>query len=217
MSGEMQKSNRFEYAVDYIREKIMTGEFPPGSHITETSVANAIHMSRGPIREALKSLEREGMVNYKANRGYTVVFLSPKDAWEVFFLRGQLEKLALEVAGGSIDFPHRMLMESALDKMEVAQKAGNVNEMVAGDDDFHYAIVANCGIHRLEMLWKSLSPLNIAMFYSGKRAAVFDFSDQWEKHVEMYEILSKGDLGKSAETVQLHYQAPGKKIYKSAT
>jgi DNA-binding GntR family transcriptional regulator len=209
------KQNRFENALEYIRDKIVRGEFLPGAHITESSIATALQMSRGPIREALKSLERDGMVNYKANKGYTVVFLSPREAWEVFFLRGHLEKIALETTGGTIDFPHRMMMESALDKMERAQKAGNVNDMAAGDNDFHESIVSNSGVRRLETLWRSLSPLNLSMFYSGKRAAVFDFDDQWEKHVEMYKILAAGNREDSVEAVLNHYLSTGKKILKN--
>lgn len=209
-----EHQNRFENAVEYIRDKIVMGEFLPGTHITESSVATALNMSRGPIREALKSLEREGMVNYRANKGYTVVFLTPKEAWEVFFLRGQLEKLALEVAGGTIDFPHRMTMENALDKMGKAQQMNNINDVVAGDDLFHRAIVNNAGIKRLETLWLSLSPLNLSMFYTGKRASVFGFSNQWEKHKDLYKLLQQGDQKRSIAAILEHYLTPGKKIYK---
>jgi DNA-binding GntR family transcriptional regulator len=215
VSASNQKQSRFENAAAYIRDKIVRGEFLPGTHLTESSIAAALDISRGPIREALKSLEREGMVNYKANKGYTVVFLSPKEAWEIFLLRGHLEKLALEMTGGTIDFSHRMMMESALDKMEQAQKAGNINKLVAEDDLFHQAIVSSSGIQRLETLWRSLSPLNLSMFYSGKRAAVFDFSDQWEKHVGMYKTLAAGDQEKSIQAVLEHYLVTGKKIFKN--
>ncbi len=215
MSEADKKQNRFENAVDYIRDKIMKGDLLPGAHITESSIATALGMSRGPIREALKSLESDGMVSYKTNKGYTVVFLSPKEAWEVFFLRGHLEKLALEVTSGAIDLAHLMMMESALERMEQAQRAGDINRVVAEDDTFHLAIVRNSGIARLETLWRSLSPLNLSMFYSGKRAAVFDFSNQWEKHVRVYKILAEGDREKSIGEVLNHYLSTGKKIFKS--
>ncbi len=212
--AEKPRQNLFENATDYIRSQILSGEFAPGSHITEASIAKVLKTSRGPILEALKSLESEGMVNYETNKGYTVVFLSPRESWEVFFLRGQLEKIAIEAAGGGIAVPLLMEMEHALHQMEVAQKKRDANGLVGGDEAFHMAIVENSGVKHLAMLWKNLSPLNIAMFYSGNRASVFDiFVNQWETHVTLYDILRQGNLEKSTEAVLNHYLSPGKRIY----
>lgn len=211
-----QSNNRVENAAEYIRNKIIKGEFLPGSHIVESSIATALNMSRGPIRDALKILEKEGMVCYEVNKGCTVVFLSPKEVWESFFMRGHLEKIALEVSGGSISYPYLMAMEAALQKMEAAQKNADAEQVVYWDNVFHEQIISNSDMERLQILWKSLSPLNMAMFFSGKRTSTFDFSNQWEKHVQLYKIIAKGNLLDSSNAIMEHYLTPGKKIYQAS-
>ncbi|MFQ9704213.1 MAG: hypothetical protein ACLR0U_23145 [Enterocloster clostridioformis] len=53
------------------------------------------------MRDALKQLMYEGFLDYETNKGYSVSMLSPKDAYEIFFLRGNLENLALERCAGT--------------------------------------------------------------------------------------------------------------------
>ena len=72
---------------DMLRAKIINGELQADSRIIESDVAKCMEVSRGPVREALKILEFEGLVTYESNKGCRVTNLSMEDAYEVFFLR----------------------------------------------------------------------------------------------------------------------------------
>lgn len=209
----MSKQSQFNRALEYISAQVTTGEIESGTHLTESSISKALDISRGPIREALKTLASEGMLEYSPNKGYRVIELTPEDSWEVFFLRGQLERIALEVRGGKLSLPCLMTMESALSAMKEAQENQDADGMSAADEEFHAALVADCNIKRLTQLWRSLSPFSLSIFYSGQRDELFNLEGQWENHCTMNAILAKGDLQASTEAILQHYMTSGKKIY----
>ena len=147
-----------------LRAKIINGELQADSRIIESDVAKCMEVSRGPVREALKILEFEGLVTYESNKGCRVTNLSMEDAYEVFFLRGNLEIMALRQAGGRLPDTSLLTMRSYLEGMERAQKDKNLLQMVQMDELFHREIVSAGNMKRLVRMWESLSPLNGAMF-----------------------------------------------------
>jgi len=83
-----------------IREKILTGVYPPGSALLQDVIAAEFGVSKIPVREALVQLRAEGLVDVFAHRGFQVRPLSSTEVDEVFHLRSQIEPPA--VAEGSI-------------------------------------------------------------------------------------------------------------------
>ena len=75
-----------------LRDAILTGAFPQGERLREENLAASLKVSRGPIREALSKLEREGLVVLNPNRGATVTMITRKDLDEIFSLRLSLEQ-----------------------------------------------------------------------------------------------------------------------------
>ena len=105
------------FALHYLREQIINGELRAQEKLVETDIAQTLGISRGPVRDALKQLAVEGLVDYQPNRGCTVALLSPRDAYEVFYLRGNLEKMALEKCNCTISDEGLFIMENALAEM----------------------------------------------------------------------------------------------------
>src|SRR5262249_60480471 len=83
---------------EQLRSAILRGEFAPGEHLREVQLASMLEVSRGPIREALVQLEREGLVLLRRNRGAVGARLARRDLDEVYSLRLALERLAVERA-----------------------------------------------------------------------------------------------------------------------
>ena len=90
------KATTSELILEALREQIINGTLVPQEKLVEAEIAQQFGTSRGPVRDALKQLAVEGMVDYQPNKGCSVALLSPEDAYEVFFLRGSLEKLAIQ-------------------------------------------------------------------------------------------------------------------------
>lgn len=112
---------------DRIREAIFSGVYAPGAQLREVELATALQVSRGPVREALLRLEREGLVQSEWHRGTTVTSLSAQDAEGLNSLRGALEQLAVE-----------RLMEHASEE-DLASVRRAVDRMARAEDD--HAIV----------------------------------------------------------------------------
>src|SRR5215468_10250770 len=85
-----------EKVADQLREAILKGQITPGQHIVELDVVNAMKISRGPVRDALRILENEHLVVRYPRRGTFVRPLELRDAEEIFSLREGLEMIALE-------------------------------------------------------------------------------------------------------------------------
>ena len=81
-----------------LRAAILSGQCAPGEHLREVEIADRYDVSRGPVREALLQLEREGLVLLRRNRGAVVARLSRADLEEVYSLRLALERLAVAQA-----------------------------------------------------------------------------------------------------------------------
>lgn len=221
-----RKGNLSELAASYLRDQIMTGQLKMKEKIVEKEIAEQLGISRGPIREALMQLQHEGFVDYEPNKGCTVTLLSPKDAYEIFYLRGSMERLALERCGGHLMQDAKLIMEEALENLRICVD-DVTSDAVAYDELFHKQIVLSGQMNRLTKMWESLSPLNCAMFMTVrninqievqirehnheaavKRPSIYDM------HKQLYDVLVQGDLNASIQAINRHYQSTGERIYR---
>lgn len=226
MTNTMTLSEKVE---DYLRSKILNGELLPNDKIVETEVAQIIGVSRGPVRDALKTLTFEGLIDYQPNKGCSVKTLSPKDAYEVFFMRGTLEKTALKLCGGKLSEETLLKMSIALEEMKFACQERDLSKLITADEMFHYQIIQMGKMSRLTKMWQILSPLNGAMFLTvinskkigedifsepSDNPYAIDRKNNYEAHRAMFSVLKKGDLTESMLFLDAHYTLVGEKIYR---
>ena len=84
-----------EIAYEVLKHAIISGEIPAGERIVETDYAERLHISRTPLREALRKLERDGLVEYVLRRGVVVRAFTIADVEEIYTIRNALEMLTL--------------------------------------------------------------------------------------------------------------------------
>ncbi len=84
-----------DIAYETLKHQIITGELEPGARIVETSYANQMHISRTPLREALRKLERDGLVEYQLRKGVVVRAFTFQDIDEIFMIRNSMMILLL--------------------------------------------------------------------------------------------------------------------------
>lgn len=216
------KQNYSEIALYYLREQIINGQLQPGEKLIENNISDKLNISRGPVRDALKQLAVEGLVDYQPNKGCTVALLSPKDAYEVFFLRGSLEKLALEKSGCHVDTYGLLAMEAALDELRSLEGADDLLAESRADEKFHAQIVRSCQISRLYKMWELLSPLNGAMFLLLKKMGEDSGSTYAESrsirltysHERIYEAIRSENLTEACRALDDHYLKKGEQLYR---
>ncbi|WP_128433655.1 GntR family transcriptional regulator [Streptomyces cyaneus] len=138
---------------DRIRDAIFNGAYAPGAQLREVELSATMDVSRGPVREALRVLEREGLVHCAWHRGTTVTTLSPEDVGELDSLRGALEDLAVrQVITRASDEDLTSLAKAA----EVMTHVTDAHEMVRLDIAFHDAVFAAAGHRRLADAWDGI-------------------------------------------------------------
>ena len=152
--------------VDAIREAIVTGQLKPGSRVLEERISQEMDISRGPIREALRQLEQEGLIFSFPHRGAFVADISPEAVTEVLMP----VRLALELCGfrhsvevmGEREYAH---LAGLIQHMEEAAHAGQLNDLVDADIAFHaYVMARSEQIHAIQ-IWNTISPRVRAFFY----------------------------------------------------
>jgi DNA-binding GntR family transcriptional regulator len=138
---------------DRVREAIFSGVYAPGAQLRELELSGALDVSRGPVREALLRLEREGLVRSAWHRGATVTTLTSTDIAELDSLRGTLEHLAVQQVIAHASDEDIAAIDKAADRME---RAGDGHEMVRCDIAFHDAVYAAARHRRLQEAWQAI-------------------------------------------------------------
>jgi DNA-binding GntR family transcriptional regulator len=134
-----------EACSDYLREQIISGEIPHGSNIVIDRVAAQIGVSHTPVREAVRRLEAEGLLSYRANRGATVRPLGVREFEELILIRKTLEPALLSKA---IECAEPGSFQIAKAKLETWKKATGSKEILQCGWEFMRATYVPSGLHR---------------------------------------------------------------------
>lgn len=141
-----------EFAVEQIRNAILSGELAPNSLTTAEKLASEIEMSRTPVREALLRLEQAGMVRIERNHGVTILPVTTQDLEDAFQLRFMLEVPATYRAAelaGHLDESFWEDLQEELDGMAAAAKEQDYARFMDCDVRFHELIHLATGNLRL--------------------------------------------------------------------
>ncbi|PSK85033.1 DNA-binding GntR family transcriptional regulator [Murinocardiopsis flavida] len=138
---------------DRIRDAIFSGAYPPGAQLREVELSGELDVSRGPVREALLLLEREGLVRSAWHRGATVTRFAPEDIAELDSLRDVLEQLAVRRVIAHAAPEDLAAIDAAVERMD---RAGSEHEMVRCDIAFHDAVYAAARHRRLLEAWQAI-------------------------------------------------------------
>ena len=90
----LEKTSLREQALTALRRAITTGQLPPGTHLVETELSDALQISRGTLREAMRQLQQEGLISAGARGRLSVRHLDTKEIRDIFDVRAALESLA---------------------------------------------------------------------------------------------------------------------------
>lgn len=139
-----------EDAYRRLKAQILDNELPPGHRALEAELAETLGMSRTPVREALLRLQSEGLVRVEPRRGMVVLSISPAEMTEIYDVLTALETMAAETLAKLMPDPDRMRpLWQAVEEMEVALAADDLDAWADADEQFHRSLVEACGNGRL--------------------------------------------------------------------
>jgi DNA-binding GntR family transcriptional regulator len=126
-------------AAALIRGMIFDGELLPGEKLRQVELAERIGVSRSPLREALRTLESEGLLAYEMNRGYMVARLEASEVAELYFMRALLEHELMRTIGRP-DKDILDVLEKHNETMMAAIRQEDIAEIMRANRDFHFTI-----------------------------------------------------------------------------
>jgi DNA-binding GntR family transcriptional regulator len=178
---------------EQLRAAILSGHFAPGERLIEDRLAAEFAVSRNPVREALRTLASEGLVETTARRGAVVAALSAQEAAELLEVRATLEGANARLAAGRRDPTILAALQGILDRGETAIAAARSADLPALNDAFHSEL-ARAGHNRvLADLMKSLRD-RTAVLFPGPGLAVARVA--WAEHAAILRavIAGQGEL-----------------------
>ncbi|AQZ65349.1 Transcriptional regulator, GntR family [[Actinomadura] parvosata subsp. kistnae] len=192
-----------QFVLGELRRAITTGRLRPGTPIRQDALAEELQVSRVPLREALKTLEGEGLVTYKPHKGYCVVMLSLDDLREVYRIRELLEEEAVRAAVARLTDDDLGRIEAAQEEVERAAAAGDVAAMATANRAFHMTLFDCAGRPRLARLIRTLWDTTDAyrsMYYgdAGNRERVI------EEHRAALDALRRRSADDAVTTLNVH-------------
>ena len=138
-----------EIAYDILKKAIITGEIPAGERIVETEYADRLHISRTPLREALRKLERDGLVEYVMRRGVVVRAFTIEDVREIYTIRNALEMLTLPAIIDNATPENIASLREKLAEMDRLQEKDDVEGLSPLARAFHWELTSISGQKRI--------------------------------------------------------------------
>lgn len=190
-----------DQASQLLRDYIISGQIAPGTKLVEREVADLLGISRAPARDALIELEREGLVVSRSN-GRHVIELTERDIRELYQVRLNLEKLAVELASQNNTPANCARLAAKLQEMKDAAARGDAQTYRECDVETHRLIWQQSGNrHLLHVLNSMVGP--IFMFVSW-HAEKFDWNVTLELHEDLVNQINAGDAVAAVVNIERH-------------
>lgn len=188
---------------DQLEDMILTGALAPGERINESKLSVALKVSRAPIREACRQLEKHGMVQIVPRRGTFVTKIEVSDVKELYDIRASLESLAAEKSAINATPKEQQEFQDILRTMKEAIKADDTKHYFKANMIFHRKIVLTSRNANLEPLIEGI--YNKASLYRRTNLSVLvRMSVSYKQHKAIYKAIVDGNPVEASTQMKHH-------------
>lgn len=181
-----------EIVYEQLKIQILTGKIAPGTRMMEVELAGDLGVSRTPVREAIRKLEKEALVVIEPRRGAYVSDVSVKEMVDTLVVREDLEALAASLTAKRITKEELEGLEKKVTDYSEAIASGDMEQIIRADESFHHKIVALSGNKALIQLFSSVQELSLRFRY-----LYYEDFTRYEnmpvEHKEILEAIKTGD------------------------
>ena len=192
------------HVVDSLRCDILAHRLAPGERLIESALTKRFSVSRGPVREALRRLAAEGLIEHSPHRGAVVRRLSPRDIAELFQIRIEMEALAARLAAQSPDRPARAQFIEEI-AMIFAETPRRMEAYLDENAAFHAAVLRLAGNKQLQELSARLR-LTLIMAQVGDALTVDVMRASVREHRAIARAIVDGDGVAAAAATRVHLE-----------
>ena len=201
--GRLEIASVVDQVYGVIRERILTGVLPRGARVHQEDVAADLGVSRTPVREALRRLAAEGLIEMRTNRGARVTDLEPDDMRQPYEARLVVEPGAARLAAQTEVPEARARMRKALEAQRRA--IPDVPRTFAANREFHIALAAASGntflLQFIEHLW--VARIGEAI-YEHQAESPERMSLDADEHEAILDAVEAGDARKAESLTRRH-------------
>ncbi len=194
-----------EHVYKTLSEAIVEGKLPPRERLRETQMAEALGVSRTPVREAFARLKQQHLLSSDTNGAYYVAVWDKQTLWETATLRAALESLAFSLAMQNLSqeyFDHLEEIIRQMGKMDADPGTVDYKRMALFDFQFHTYIWSRTGHHLLEQALENIKPQTHYYQYLTRQAhGPLNYA---ERHLILIDFLKQGDLSQANEIMLDH-------------
>ena len=193
-----------------IERLILTGALGAGDRLNEVEIARRLNVSRGPVREALRTLEEAGLVRFEKNRGAAVRVISPEEAMQIYEIRGCLEELACRRLAQRIDAAQLEGLGALVRAMDAPAASGDAAAFHTLNLRFHETIVELSANGELASIYRRLVG-SLNLFRRNTLAREGSLVESNEEHRRILAHLSAGDGEAAGRLLHEHIDSSGKR------
>ena len=192
-----------EIVYEELKRQILIGEIAPGTRMMEVELADEMGVSRTPVREAIRKLEKEGLVSIEPRRGAYASDISIKDIVDVMEVRQDLEGMAAGLAAIKATKEEKEALKKATEEYRRAVETGSIDEIIKWDEAFHKRVVSCSGNKTLIQLVSQVQELALRLRY-----IYYDdfsrFEGQPMEHKDIVDAIISGDAEKARKSADEH-------------
>ncbi|WP_433058550.1 GntR family transcriptional regulator [Dactylosporangium sp. CS-033363] len=191
-TDELTSASLVELAVLRLTREILGGGTEPGERLVEEQLTKRFGISRAPLREALRLLAQQGLVEHMPRRGVRVAVLSDADIRDLYAVRDVLERHAVSATPADADLGG---IAAALKAMQEADERGDQFDVATAHREFHVAVVALAGNRQLALVHESvLVKIQLYMALNLRREAeVARPHDGVHRHERLFDVVATRD------------------------
>ncbi|PKM90749.1 MAG: GntR family transcriptional regulator [Firmicutes bacterium HGW-Firmicutes-12] len=197
-----------------IRKAILQGVMKPGERIVEKECAERYRISRTPVREALRKLEIEGLVQYIPRKGVVVKAINLEEIEEIYAIRIALESIAIEAAIERISEADIERLQDITMKMEKYEDAGKMEELLATCNEFNDVLLRAAAMPRLLAIINSQKD-SLQRFRGITLSRDIRRSKAISEHKEILKTVMDKDKEKAVKYVRIHLEGARQTLTKN--
>ena len=200
-----------DLVVDHVYQLLLDSELNPGDQLKESLLAEQLGISRAPIREALKELIMNGLVDYRPQVGNFIPVLSSKDIVDSYTTRGVLEGYAVMACCEQFSTTELQKLTSLTEQMEDAARSQEHKMVVDLGGEFHDLLVGKSdNVQLLEYTTRLSLKLHILFFKHW--STLYDPEEIGRRHREIVDSVKTRDRALIEAVIREHYRETGSKI-----
>ncbi|PKO07201.1 MAG: hypothetical protein CVU41_02660 [Chloroflexi bacterium HGW-Chloroflexi-3] len=184
---------------------ILTQKIKPGQHLVEQPLADQLAVSRISIREAIRRLAQNGLVEIIPSKGSFVVNLTAEDVKEIYQLRSALEIIALKEIMSAENHIHLSLLDQIVAKMISLEQKQDRLQGAALDNQFHRTLMNLSGLTRTIRIWEQMST-QITMVIYTVSSHYPSYEGLVERHAKLVYLIRSGNYENAEAYLREHIQ-----------